>query len=138
MKKLILVILSMPVLVFAAPIWKSTTALSGGSLGNATLNSYGTFINGYQDISVQAVYTGTATGTIKVQVSNDNVQMSQIGDPATNVVNWIDYTGSSNSLTAPGNRSWDFPLCGYRWIRTQYLKTNGTGSLSIIVNQKSP
>ncbi len=141
MKKLIIALLLIPAFAVAGPngpIWKSTTALSAGSLSDATLSSKGTFINGYADVSVQGVWIGNGTGTITVQVSNDDVKQTVPGDPAALVTNWIPYTGSAQAVAAPGKFGWDFPLIGYRWIRTQYLKTNGTGSMSIIVNQKSP
>lgn len=74
--------------------------------------------------SIQAVWTGsTANGTLKLQISNDNITFS-------------DYTGSSVSVNGAGDFMWNLSYTGFPWIRVVYTRSSGTGVLNITVNGK--
>lgn len=72
---------------------------------------------------VQAVFTGSPVGSIKLQISNDSS-------------NWTDYTGSATSISAAGDVAWNLSNIGYRYLRVVYTRTSGTGSLSVTVSGK--
>lgn len=72
---------------------------------------------------VQAVYAGSPTGTLKLQISNDNV-------------NWTDYSGSSQAISAAGSFAYLLADIGYPWLRVVYTFTSGTGTLNVTINAK--
>lgn len=86
--------------------------------------------------SIQAVWTGTPTGTIKVQVSND-VGPTPEYNPNGTITTWTDVTGSSQSIAgAAGNFWWNLNDIGARWARLVYTRTSGTGTLDARQNIK--
>lgn len=105
-------------------------------MSTATCTSIGTDINQLSQYTIQAVYTGSPVGTFTLQVSTDQVPTGVGADPASNVVNWTTYTGSSQAISAAGNFVWNVFPAGYHWVRLLYTKTSGTGSLSAEFNGK--
>lgn len=77
-------------------------------------------------ISVHNTSTGTATGTVKLQGSNDQVQ-SGTGAP----VNWVDIPSKSVSVTAASNTAIDSFLCTYMYVRAVYTFSSGTGTITV-------
>lgn len=113
--------------------------LQNGSMAG-TLNSNGKECSDIFVGAIQAEWTGaSAAGTLKLQISTDNVPVDPIGvnnpgagvDPAGNVINWSDYTGSSTTVAGPGNWTWNLVYVGYKWIRVVFTPTSGTGSLTV-------
>lgn len=110
--------------------------LTNGSMAG-NLNSNGEEVNQIFNYSIQAVFSGAPVGTFKLQVSCDDVPVGLNGqDPAINVVNWVDYTGSSAAIAAAGNFMWIVADCGYKWVRLVYTRTSGTGTLNVEYNGK--
>lgn len=96
--------------------------LSGGDMsGNITSNAQQ--LNQMALSAIQAYWTGSPVGTLKLQISNDNA-------------NWTDYTGSSTSVSGAGNFVWNLVYAGFPWVRVVYTFSSGTGSLSVTVNGK--
>lgn len=128
--KNIVCILLISALSYVAYASKFTTVpiLSACDMSTASCTSIGVDLNQLNLLAMQAVYTGAPVGTLKVQVSNDNVVVGLGADPASNVVNWTDYTGSSVAISAAGNTLYNMTFAGYRWARIVYTKTSGTGS----------
>lgn len=74
--------------------------------------------------AIQAYWSGTAVGSLKLQVSNDNV-------------NWTDYAGSTVAVTSgPGNAIWLEADAMYDKVRVVYTSTSGTGNLTVQINGK--
>ncbi len=114
---------------------------NGSMSGN--INSFGIDLQQEWIYSVQANYSGVnaasvaGAGTMKLQVSNDNVPVVPSGpsgtDPAINVKNWTDYTGSLASTSSVAGSSsflWNVLYPGYRWVRLSYVSASGSGILS--------
>ena len=80
----------------------------------------------YPLASVQAAWTGTPTGTLKLQISNDPLAGS-----------WTDYTGSSVSLTGTSDTTAWFFENASRWVRVVYTFASGAGTLDVYVSQKA-
>ena len=72
---------------------------------------------------------GTITGTVKIQVSNDEV----IGGAP---VNWIDLPSATSSVTAAGNYLIGKTDIAFRWLRVVYTKASSAGgaTITVIVN----
>ncbi len=73
--------------------------------------------------AIQAIYNGTPSGTMLLQVSNDNVPYG-ITSPSQYVVNWADLPNSPTSPSISGSTSGStiFTLAnmGFRWVRLKY------------------
>lgn len=80
--------------------------------------------------SVDAIMTGSPAGVLKLQISRDVVQLNYTGDPAGNVVNWIDYAGSKYTISAAGKFIWNIEKPGYRWLKLVWTPTGGSGLLT--------
>lgn len=102
------------------------------------VSSIGLDINQLYLGSIQATYTGSPTGTIKVQVSDDIVAVAPGADPSANVVHWDDYTGSSTAVAGAGSITYNLSFTGYRWVRLVYTFTSGTGTLNATFSGKGP
>ncbi len=103
---------------------------------NATINS--TAIPVYEDFafSIQIVFTGTPTGSFKLQASCDpafsgipNSAGTGLNAPA---INWTDVASSSFTVTAAGNVEWDYSSPGFNWVRVVYTDTSSGASTAII------
>ena len=121
--------------------------IGSGLSMSANATTQGIDLQYFLGASLQAIWTGSALGTLKLQVSNDMVTpyiagTNPIGsyvdpaDPAISVVNWADYTGSVASTTtyasaSSGNLLWNAADTSYRWIRAAYTSASGTGTLTV-------
>lgn len=99
-----------------------------------------------------ALITGSATGTIKLQASNDpetnDTQTNQatvLGQPPTNPpskapTHWADITGSSFVVTGTDTEiMWNVDAVGYNYVRVVYTDTSGgtsTATMNIVFNGK--
>ncbi len=124
----------------------SAATLTNGSMSQASFASQGIDLQQEWIYSIQAnwnaIGSGSLTsgaGTLKLQISNDNVQLPQMSgpvagiDPATNVRNWTDYSGSSYAVVASTGSSsfmWNVLYPGYRWVRMVYTSSSGSGVMS--------
>lgn len=86
--------------------------------------------------SLQAVITGTATGTLKLQGSNDPVPDASFLVPTFTVSNWTDILDSTQSVTGAGTLLYNVEGVFYNWVRAVYTASSGTGTITIIFNSK--
>lgn len=120
----------------------SAPILTNGSMSTGA-TSFGIDLQQEWAFSIQAVWTSTSSasqsglGTLRLQASNDNAVVPMSGppgtDPAINVVNWVDVSGtfSSTSLsTGTSNFMYNVSFPGYRWVRLVYTAASGTGIMS--------
>lgn len=77
-------------------------------------------------VTIHNTSTGTATGTVKLQGSNDQV-LSGTGTP----VNWVDISGATVSVTAASQTTIPVQLCGFMYIRAVYTVSAGTGTITV-------
>lgn len=129
MKNLILILLFMPFLAFAR-IKANSQIITACSMAS-NCNSTGVEISQIEDVSIQAVWTGTAeNGTFKVQGSNDLVNNPSL------VTHWTDQTGSSQAISADGDFMWNVSLAPFRFIRLVYTASSGSGTLNANLSGK--
>ena len=86
--------------------------------------------------AIQAVYTGTPTGTLKLQASADPFKYSGTPQAPTN---WTDIANSSVDITAAGNYMWNVTGSFYNYVRVVYTDTSGgtsTAHLTVTANIK--
>ncbi len=83
-------------------------------------------------ISVQAVVTGTSSGTLKLQFSNDPCEGVKVPVPT----NWIDIPSASVTITGtPGAFGISKTELSYRFIRAVYTFNNAaSGTITVTIN----
>lgn len=111
---------------------------NGSMTGTSTINSDPFWVGQAIGYAVQAVWSGTPTGTIKLQASIDAVEPnpSNSNEPAT-ITNWEDITDSSYSITgSAGTYTWNVTDVFYRWVRVVYVNSSSTGTLNARFNTK--
>lgn len=95
------------------------------------VNSFGYF--------VQAAYTGTPTGTLKLQGSGDKFDYASPVQPPT-PADWNDIKGSQFTISSAGICSWNAGAgTYYNYVRLVYTDTSGgtsTAVLNVIFNAK--
>lgn len=97
--------------------------------GTEVVNSEAVSLDLFVCCYLQAVWTGTPTGTFKVQTSGDPDDA-----PPTN---WDDYPESEVAVAgAAGSQSWDIVKTGASWARLVYTNASGTGTLNARSNLK--
>lgn len=76
--------------------------------------------------AIEAVWTGSPTGTLKIEGSIENVPSAE------DVTRWYD-TGTSVGSPAGSGSSTLVNLAGvgFRWLRVVYERSGGSGSLDI-------
>lgn len=96
--------------------------LVNGDMSQATLVSSPSVVKYMDNISYQAVYSGTATGTFDVEVSHDGVNWSPL-----NLL--VSLAGGSPQFI-------DINQTGAAQIRFTYTRAAGTGTLNVTVTAK--
>jgi hypothetical protein len=80
--------------------------------------------------SVQLKWTGSTTGMLHLQLSNDAGNTDNSGTIATSALShWTDITGSEQIVAGAGDHSWQVSNAGYLWVRVVWAPTTGTPSL---------
>lgn len=119
---------------------------------NANSNSQYQQLKSIYTYTLAANYTGSATGSIKLQASNDpETNDTQVnvaygpGQPPTNPpskapVNWADIANSTFTI-APGitETMWNVNAVGYNYVRVVYTDASGgtsTATMNIVFNGK--
>ncbi len=114
--------------------------LSGAAMtGTAVVTSNPIPLDQIYGFAIQAYWTGTSTGTLKLQASCDApVRTTQTSNGGPDVVtNWTDIANSSTPvISGGGNFIWNFTGCFYRYVRLVYTNATGTGSLSAEISEK--
>jgi len=108
---------------------------------NANSNSPAVQLKNIYTYCVAAIFTGTPTGSIKLQASNDpeTNDTQPLGIPFPAPVNWCDIANSSFTVSASGEVMWNVNYTGYNYVRVVYTDSSGgtsTATMNIIVNAK--
>lgn len=104
---------------------------------NANRNSPAVPLKSIFMYSIAFNVTGTPTGTVKLQASNDPETNDTIPLPAP--ANWVDIANSSFSLTASGETMWNVQYVAYNYVRVVYTDSSSgasTATVNIIFNGK--
>jgi hypothetical protein len=113
------------------------SAMSDGAMASTnTIYSDWIWIGHAAGIAIQAVWTGTPNGAIKLQCSLDPKTLTP-GDSFPTLTNAEDITDSSYTLTgSAGSYTWNVDAAFFPWIRAVYTNTSSTGTLNIRYNTK--
>lgn len=114
---------------------------------NANYNSPYVPVKQIYTYCMSANISGTPTGTIQIQASNDpetndtqyNTASTPNRPPATAPTNWVTITGSPFIVTSAGEQMWNVNFVGYNYVRVQYIDGSGgtsAATMTIIFNGK--
>jgi hypothetical protein len=108
-----------------------TKVITNGDMSLASIVSIGINCDFLTLVSWQFIWTGTPTGVLQIQISNDLVPIVNGPDPSLNVLNWSNYTGATLSPAGgPSKDSISIPSFPYSWARALYTRTIGVGTLN--------
>jgi len=100
--------------------------------GTAVLTSAPVTLDQIYGFAIQAFWTGTPTGTLKLQVSCDapvGTTQTSNGGPDS-ITNWTDLASSSQAVGGINSYVWNINGSFYRYVRVVYTNATGTGSLN--------
>lgn len=112
---------------------------------NANYNSPYTPLRNIYTYAMAAIFTGTPTGTVKLQASNDpetNDTQTNVAagrPPAVGPSNWVDIANSTFTISASGETMWNVNAVGYNYVRVVYTDASGgtsTATMKLIFNGK--
>ena len=106
---------------------------------SSNFSSNAIFLGHVDRYAIQLLFTGSPTGTFKLQASNDigEAQKTTEAGRGLLVTTWTDIVGSDQAISAAGNHMWCSSVAPYRWVRVVWTNSAGSGSLtSIRLNTK--
>jgi hypothetical protein len=99
---------------------------------SADLTTAAIDVRSFPFAAIQAVWTGSPTGTLSIDGSIDNVQ-----NPSQ-VTNWFPTGTSVTSPTGSADSTLiNLQGVGFAWLRLSYTYSSGTGSLSVLMFAKA-
>jgi hypothetical protein len=106
---------------------------------NANLNSPAMQLLNMVGFCIQVVFTGTPTGTFKLQGSNDSVVTSPSyvgGTNSSNFIptNWTDVADSSQAVSAAGSIVWNADSQYYNYVRVVYTDGSSGASTAVLTD----
>jgi len=115
--------MSEPVHVQNLPIVGGNSGISGDMSGNIT--SLAGYLDESAGFCIQAAFTGSPVGSIKIQGSNDPV-----------LLGYTDIPTSITAISAAGNYMINVEFPYYSYVQLVYTRTSGTGTLYATFNSK--
>lgn len=101
---------------------------------NTTITSAAMQLKNMYGYSIQVVFTGTPTGTFKLQASSDPLYSGPPGANPAEPTNWTDVTNSPYAVTAAGNYMWNVFDTMYNYVRLVYSDTSGGTSTAVLTS----
>lgn len=120
--------------------YTQTLVSSGTMTGTSEIDSKPFWIGTTQGFCIQAIWTGTATGTLKLQASNAATRPNTLNAATSAAVpsnSWSDVPDSEYSVTAAGNYLWNYDGAYFPWVRVVYVNATNTGTINVNGSAKS-
>lgn len=102
-----------------------------GTVLNTTRNGTASSLQKIYNFSIQIVFTGTPTGSFKLQGSDDPYDIPN-NTNAHAPTNWSDIADSTFSVTAAGKVMWNYSMCGFNYVRPVYTDSSSGASTAVI------
>ena len=94
----------------------------------ASFNSNAQILDYSLGYSIHGIIAGAPVGSISLEGSNDPVPGDLSG---ASVVNWLTIADSTQLVTGAGEVFWNYNGCFYKWVRVAYVRTSGTGTITL-------
>lgn len=113
-------------------VYNTQNIIPAGTVMNHTITSTYYQLRDIYGFCIQVVYTGTPTGTFKLQASADPVPLAGklSTEPPTH---WTDIANSSYSVTAGGDYMWNVFDSMYNYVRIVYTDTSAGHSSTAVI-----
>lgn len=113
----------------------SALTVAGAALdASASFATDKLFIGRMEHVAIELTVPAGPVGTLTVQVSDDDGQQGpgQPGGATTDsTMNWVDVSpAEAISGTTNSPFTWDYSDCPHRWIRLNYTRTSGSGTMT--------
>lgn len=116
-----------------AQIYNYQNIIPVGTVMNKNITSKVMQLQNGMFYNIQIVYTGTPTGTFKLQASSDNsATMTAAGQFPYTPVNWTDVLNSSQAVVNAGSTMWNVEWASYNFIRVVYTDGSSGASTAVI------
>lgn len=116
-----------------AQIYNYQNIIPVGTVMNKNITSKAMQLQNGMFYNIQIVYTGTPTGTFKLQASSDNsATMTAAGQFPYTPVNWTDVLNSSQAVVNAGSTMWNVEWASYNFIRVVYTDGSSGASTAVI------
>lgn len=100
---------------------------------NATINGKAMQLQNQLFYCIQLVWTGTPTGTFKLQGSCDaSTTMTAAGRFPYTPTNWTDIPTVTQAVSAAGSILWNESFAGYNFVRVVYTDGSSGNSTAIV------
>lgn len=109
----------------------SNSVLVHNAVMNTTITSPAVNLFNIYGYSIQAVYTGVPTGTLKLQASVDPILLASDVQPQV-PTNWTDVADSDFSITSAGIYVWNVTGTFYTFVRLVYIDGSGGTSTAVM------
>jgi hypothetical protein len=109
--------------------------IPAGTVMNTTINSQAMQLQNILGYAIQVFFTGTPTGSFKLQSSCDNPgNVTATLGKATQFLptNWTDIANSTFVVSAAGNVEWNTTWDMASWVRVVYTDASSGSSTAII------
>jgi hypothetical protein len=114
-------------------VYNTQNIIPAGTRMNANLTSSTYQLTNMYGAAIQVAFSGTPTGTFKLQVSCDPPAQSP-SEPIGTPTHWTDLVNSAYAVNASGDYLWNVYDCMYNYIRLVYVDTSGGTSTATITN----
>lgn len=120
-------------------IGQDTLALQGAEISKTAVDMGTAFeldpiwLGHAAHFSIQLEFTGTPSGTWKLQGSADKGTSTRgegFYDLNNTLQTWTDLDCSEQAIAEAGDHMWTGTNIGYRWVRVVWTPTGGSGSLT--------
>lgn len=99
---------------------------------NTTINGPAMELKEIFGFCIQATYTGTPTGTLKLQCAVTPVQEGGTTVPEPATADWNDIADSSFVISSAGTYTWNFHDSMFTWVRLVYTDASGGTSTAVL------
>ena len=98
---------------------------------SASIESEAVLLDQIYGYAMQCEFTGTPSGTLKLQASCEIIRNGDTGPTI-----WTDVDGSSTAISASGTVLYNADAQFYKYVRIVYSRLSGTGTLKVTYNSK--
>lgn len=116
-------------------IYNRPNIIPAGTVLNTTVTSTPMVLQNTLGYNIQVFFTGTPTGTFKLQASSDNSATQTAANQMPSAsLKWTDVASSSQAVVAAGNVMWNVMWANYNYVQVVYTDGSSGASTATITS----